>query len=180
KEVERLKDETDSIAPNRRQVALRQAGHIVAENREAAARRTEYASHNRQKGRLATTGRADEQRELTRAHVERDVGQRAHRRLARRKSLRDVLRPNQGFHRSLAVPPCSLFLVPCALFLAHPLNTIAGSIRVTLLIDTSAALVHISSVSPSMPIASGVGSRIAAPPFWLPRTTNHATHIASA
>src|SRR5215831_12158666 len=53
----------------------------------------------------------------------------------------------------------------CSCSETHPLKTIAGSIRVTLLIETNAAPTHISSVRKNMPTAMGGGIRIAAPPF---------------
>jgi hypothetical protein len=53
----------------------------------------------------------------------------------------------------------------------------AGSSRVTLLIETSAALVHIRSVRKNIPTAIGQGIRIAAPPSWLARTPNALTII---
>jgi len=48
--------------------------------------------------------------------------------------------------------------------LGYPRNTIAGSIRVTLLIETSAAPTHISNVTKNIPTAMDGGIRMAAPP----------------
>src|SRR5262249_10608867 len=100
---------------------------------------------------------------------ERHRVERAHGGFALRVGLRQVQGLNQGCHLNS----------PIHQFTNYALNTEAGSSFVTLLIETSAAPVHITTVRPSIPIANGSGSRIAAPPFALPRTTNQLTNIAS-
>jgi len=64
-------------------------------------------------------------------------------------------------------------------YLLYPLNTIAGSKLVTLLMETSAAPTHMASVKKNIPIAIGKGSRIAAPPLWLALTTKALTIMPS-
>src|SRR5260370_4284924 len=79
------------------------------------------------------------------------------------------------------VPSLSFFHFPpsTADSTSYPLNTIAGSILVTLLIETSAAAIHITIDRNSNPADMYHGIRITAPPVSLPRTPKHATPLAA-
>jgi hypothetical protein len=153
-EVEALEDESNVVEPDARQILFSKRGHVAAEDVNRAAAGAENAPHDRQQCRLAAAGGPHQQDELAASDVQIDAVEGAHRRFSLGVGLGDVANGDRGLgHR------------------VHPLKTIAGSSRVTLLMDTTAAPTHIASVRTSIPAAIGAGRRIAAPPCSLPRTT---------
>ena len=85
-------------------------------------------------------------------------------------NLRDAF--NRYRYRHLKSPlrrsVLSSTALPLPRRLCYALKTIAGSSRVTRMIETTAARVHMTSVSTNMPAIKGRGSRISEPSLWLP------------
>src|SRR5579863_1149162 len=180
KQIESLKDESNVLQPQRRQVLLAQPDYFPARHAHASRRRSQNAAHNRQQRSLAAARGPHQHEQFAGMCIEIDAAQSQRPRRTLSVSFRKLSNSNCGLHfctplhrlsfRTRAKRRWRNLLFACAR--TYPLNTIAGSIRVTLLIETSAAPTHISSVTKNIPTAIDGGIRIAAPPAWLPRTTN--------
>src|SRR5712671_855294 len=184
-QVEPLEHESNVLQANPRQFFLPQTRDFGPGNAHAAGRRRQNAAHDRKQRSLSAARRAHQHQQFTRMCVKINATKRERPGTPLHVVFRKTANCNCGLHLSISfsrVPSSerSEKSVTRRLRRTHPLNTIAGSIRVTLLIETSAAPTHMSSVTKNIPTAMLGGIRIAAPPAWLACTTNALTIIPSA
>src|SRR6266852_5342145 len=185
-QVESLEHESNVLQANPRQFFLPQTRDFGPGNAHAAGRRRQNAAHDRKQRSLSAARRAHQHQQFTRMCVKINATERERPRTPLHVVFRKNANCNCGLHLSISLSKSPLIRAKreiCNSPLAprtHPLNTIAGSIRVTLLIETSAAPTHMSSVTKNIPTAMLGGIRIAAPPAWLAWTTNPLTIIPSA
>src|SRR5262249_748209 len=137
KQMKGLEDEADMLAPQfgelfRSEIRRR----LPADPNDTLVWRQDAAEHRQQRG-LAAAGRTHQQRQLTAMHSEVNAAERLHLRGTLAQKLDDAARLHDR--------------------VAHRLNTIAGSTRVTLRIEASAEMTHMTTVSTNtMTVNAGV------------------------
>lgn len=143
KEVKPLENEADPLEPYPWHLPLTHSRHILTGDPHHSTRWPQNAPHNREERRLATPRWPHQKEHLPCPHLKINPLERIDRRITRSICLRHPTHIDRHRH------------------FYHPLKIIAGSSRVTLLIETIDAAIHITSVTTKSAPSSQPGRKIA-------------------